>query len=85
VIGIIVLITLFFGRHMRKEKLNNCIEDLLPENYPSVLQVRSDLEWSITDDVRLFAGIDLLGAPDVSFFGPSRENNRFQSRLKYSF
>ena len=73
VIGIILLITLFFGLHMRKVELNNSIEDLSPENHPSVLQVRPGLEWSITDGVRLFAGVDLLGGPDVSFFGPLKK------------
>jgi predicted RND superfamily exporter protein len=38
VIGIVLLITLFFGWHMRKVELNNSIEELLPENHPSVLQ-----------------------------------------------
>jgi predicted RND superfamily exporter protein len=38
VIGAILLITLFFGWHMRKVELNNSIEELLPENHPSVLQ-----------------------------------------------
>ena len=38
VIGMILLVTLFFGWHMRKVELNNSIEELLPENHPSVLQ-----------------------------------------------
>jgi len=38
VIGIILAVTLFFGWHMRKVELNNSIEELLPENHPSVLQ-----------------------------------------------
>ncbi len=38
VIALSLLITLFFGWHMRKVELNNSIEELLPENHPSLLQ-----------------------------------------------
>lgn len=38
VIGTILVITLFFGWHMRKVELNNSIEELLPQDHPSVLQ-----------------------------------------------
>ncbi len=34
----ILLVTLFFGWHMRKVEFNNSIEELLPEDHPSVLQ-----------------------------------------------
>ncbi|MFQ5630006.1 MAG: hypothetical protein ACE5I1_14665 [bacterium] len=37
-IGLILLITLFFGWYIRKVELNNSIDELLPENHPSVLQ-----------------------------------------------
>ncbi|MFQ5798063.1 MAG: hypothetical protein ACE5H0_05125 [Bacteroidota bacterium] len=47
--------------------------------------VRPGLEWSVTDGVKLLAGIDLLGGSADSFFGTFRDNRRIQFRLKYSF
>ncbi len=39
-IGVVVLVSLFFGWQMRKVELDNSIEELLPENHPSVVQDR---------------------------------------------
>jgi hypothetical protein len=47
--------------------------------------VQPGFDWSVTDGVKLLAGIDLLGGVDDSLFGSYKDNRRLQVRLKYSF
>ncbi len=47
--------------------------------------LQADVGWSIADGLELQTNLDLLGGPDLSFFGSFEENKRLHVRLKYSF